>query len=102
MNDCICCSILFTMLVYVILTLQKLIFSYVICKDSITYTECLDNLEEVEYLSNCSVDENEDLHQQIEPKIGMKFDRIEKLYKFLENMQRPLDFQLGKNPQRRM
>ena len=61
-----------------------------------TDNEDLDNIEEVEDLNN------DELHQQIEPKVGMKFNGIEELYSSIEHMQRPLDFQFGKNPQRRM
>ena len=60
---------------YVVLTLQKLILVYVICKDSMADIEELDNLEEFENLTNCSVDETDELHQQIELKVGMNLMR---------------------------
>jgi len=66
----------------------------------VAYIEDLDNLEEVEDLTNCSVDENDELDQQIEPKVGMEFDGIEGMSS-TENMQRHVDFQLGKISQRR-
>jgi len=47
-----------------------------------TDIEELDNLEEVEDLTNCLVDESDELHQQIEPKVGIEFDGIEQLYEF--------------------
>ena len=52
------------------------------CKDNMTNIKDLDNLEEVEDLSNCSGDENNELHQQIEPKVGVEFNGIEELYEF--------------------
>ena len=44
--------------------------------------EDLNNLEEFEDLTNCSIDGNYELHQQIEPKVGMEFDGMEELDKF--------------------
>ena len=47
--------------VYVVLTLQKLILSCVMCKDNMADFEDLDNSKEVEDMTNCSVDENDDM-----------------------------------------
>ena len=64
--------------------------------------EDLVNLEEIEDLSNCLAGENDELNQQIKPKVQMKFNGIEELYEFYRKYAKTIVFPIQKNPQRRM
>ena len=78
-----------------ILFIINLILHYFF-KDSIADIEALNNLEKVEDLSNCSGDENNELHQQIKPKVGMEFNGVEELYEFCRKYAKTLGFPIKK------
>ena len=58
--------------------------------------EDLKNLEKVEDLTNCFIDENDEFDQQIEPKVGMEFDGIEELYEFYRKYAKTCGFPIRK------
>ena len=49
-------------------------------------------------MTNCSVDDNDELDQPIEPKVRMKFDGIEELYEFYKKYVKTCGFSIRKKP----